>query len=75
MRMRFEVRFINRLVDGRLLVQLAGEFGNNIQLFMPLVEETRLRVGQELILADIDEEPSSFSSTDFPPGRRRFRLK
>jgi hypothetical protein len=75
MRMRFEVRRVDPFVDGLLLVQLAGECGNNFHLYMPGSEETRLRPGHEFILSDIDEGPSLFSSPDLPLGGRNVRTE
>jgi hypothetical protein len=75
MRMRFEVMRVDPFTDGLLLVQLAGEYGNNFHLYMPGNEEARLRVGQEFILSDIDGGPSLFSSTDLPLGGRKISIE
>jgi hypothetical protein len=76
MRMRFEVRRIDPCIDGRLLVQLAGDCGNYFQLFMPGSDDVRLRIGQEFILSNVDEGPAPlFGSTKLPLGGRQIRLE
>ena len=73
MRMRFVVTGITAVNDARLFVQLAGECGN-IQLNLPRSEQTKLRVGQEFILSDIDEGESP-AVTNRPLGGRRISLE
>jgi hypothetical protein len=50
MKMKFAVKAVTTVTTGKLLVQLAGEYGN-IQLNLPDSQQIGLRVGQEFILA------------------------